>query len=214
MKIVGIYLAAGGSKRMGTDKRMLPVGVVPLGSIALKQALLSKLGHIFIVTRQGDQLDWLPESFFELPEQQRWTQVECARADKGKGFSLSSGIKKASESGAAAAMVILSDQPFVTFTIIDTLIDSFNDAPSPFVGASGPWGNPMPPILFSRECFSLFKKLDGDRGLRDLIRAEMKEIGRTIDFQDPLLFCDIDTVEEYEALLNDLNHYWPTRTEI
>ncbi|WP_059172110.1 NTP transferase domain-containing protein [Bacillus sp. FJAT-27445] len=204
MKIAGIYLAAGSSRRMGTDKRMLPFGDMPLGSIALKQALLSKLDYTFVVTRQGDQLDWLPAPFFESREQQRWTQVECDDADKGQGFSLSFGVKTASLSRADAVMVLLADQPFVTFKNIDMLIDSFIDAPACFVGASGPGGKPMPPILFSSGGFSLFENLDDDRGLRELIRGELKALGRAIDFKDSRLFCDIDTIEEYQAILTKL----------
>ncbi|RDU37719.1 xanthine dehydrogenase [Neobacillus piezotolerans] len=203
MKIDGVYLAAGCSRRMGTDKRMLPLGGLPLGSIALKQALLSRLDFVFVVTRQGDRLDWLPDWFVGTREHKRYVQVECD-ARKGQGSSLSSGIKKAAESGADAVMVLLADQPFVTFKIIDTLIDSFMAAPSPFVGALGPGGNPMPPILFSSECFSLFENLEGDRGIRDLIRGELKAFGRAIEFKCPRLFIDLDTMEEYKAIVRQL----------
>ncbi|WP_409272105.1 nucleotidyltransferase family protein [Neobacillus sp. SCS-31] len=204
MKIAGIYLAAGSSRRMGTDKRMLPFGGKPLGSIALKQALLSRLDHMFVVTRQGDRLDWLPDPFFKTWGPQMWTHLECPDADKGQGFSLSSGVKKAAEYGADAVLVLLADQPFVTFKIIDTLINSFIKIPTRFIGALGPRGNPMPPILFSSECFSLFEKLEGDRGLRELLRGELKAFGRAIDFRNPQLFCDIDTMDDYIALLEKL----------
>lgn len=59
MKTAAIYLAAGTSRRMGTDKRSLFLNGVSLGSIALKNTLLSKLDHIFIITRKGDSLHWL-----------------------------------------------------------------------------------------------------------------------------------------------------------
>ncbi|WP_267897395.1 NTP transferase domain-containing protein [Peribacillus glennii] len=67
MRIIGIYLAAGESKRMGLDKRSLPLNQIPLGSVALKQALYSKLHHIVVVMRNEDSSDWLLPSFFLLP---------------------------------------------------------------------------------------------------------------------------------------------------
>lgn len=53
MKTAAIYLAAGTSRRMGTDKRSLVLNGVSLGSMALKNALLSKLDHIFVITGKG-----------------------------------------------------------------------------------------------------------------------------------------------------------------
>ena len=64
MKTAAIYLAAGTSRRMGTDKRSLFLNGVSLGSIALKNALLSELDHIFVITRKGDSLHWLSDFFF------------------------------------------------------------------------------------------------------------------------------------------------------
>ncbi|WP_376768611.1 NTP transferase domain-containing protein [Paenibacillus foliorum] len=42
--IFGIYLAAGQSSRMGSDKLRLPVGPMNLGNYALAAALNSRLG--------------------------------------------------------------------------------------------------------------------------------------------------------------------------
>ncbi|RHW38956.1 xanthine dehydrogenase [Neobacillus notoginsengisoli] len=201
MKIFGIYLAAGKSRRMGADKRKLPLGGVPLGSIALNQALISKLDHIFIVTALGDKLDWLQASFFLYPAKERWSLLECPDAEQGLGSSLKYGVKHAAVSGADAAMVLLADQPFVRSEVINKLIDCYQSAPSLFIGAEGDEGFAKPPILFSSECFRYVEKLGEDQGLRAFVRKEFRTRGKTIDFRVPLLFCDIDTKEDYHSLM-------------
>ncbi|WP_248925146.1 nucleotidyltransferase family protein [Paenibacillus hamazuiensis] len=63
MNVIGIYLAAGQSSRMGTAKLSLelPDGR-RLGTLALAEALLSRLAGIVAVTRPGQRLDWWPGS--------------------------------------------------------------------------------------------------------------------------------------------------------
>ena len=51
MKIAGIYLAAGNSSRMGSNKLALPVGTMTVGSLALETALKSSLDKVYIITK-------------------------------------------------------------------------------------------------------------------------------------------------------------------
>lgn len=79
MKTAAIYLAAGTSRRMGTDKRSLFLNGVSLGSMALKNALLSELDHIFVITGKRDPLHWLRIfSFYPL------CQISGARQNVSK----------------------------------------------------------------------------------------------------------------------------------
>ena len=201
MMLTGIYLAAGNSRRMGADKRKLPVDGKPLASIGLEHALRSRLAHIFVVTGKEDQLDWLQASFFSYPESRKWSQVECPDAASGMAFSLKTGVKKAAEAGAEAVMVLLADMPFVQSEDIDRLIECYQAGQYLFVGAMGADGIARPPILFSWEVFSSFEKLDGDEGLRSLLRGDFAKKGRTLEFQHPLLCYDVDTKEDYHVLL-------------
>ncbi|WP_159888129.1 NTP transferase domain-containing protein [Paenibacillus puerhi] len=203
MKTVAIYLAAGSSRRMGMDKRSLCLNGVSLGSIALKNALLSKLDHILVITRKGDSLHWLSAFFFLDPMSNKWSQVECEQASKGQGHSIQCGLKRAIEYEADAVIILLADQPFVTTNIINTLIDSYQrELHYSFIAAKNRH-LPMPPILFSNQCFPVLLQLKGDQGARYVIRESIINKGKMIDFQDPLLFYDVDTVEDYTLLLNN-----------
>ena len=53
MKVIGIYLAAGDSRRMGTNKLLLDIGGIPLGSLALQAALESKVHQVLARTRRN-----------------------------------------------------------------------------------------------------------------------------------------------------------------
>ncbi|MBP0726686.1 NTP transferase domain-containing protein [Bacillus sp. RG28] len=202
MRSIGIYLAAGESKRMGNDKRFLLLNEQPLGSIVFKNALLSKIDHLVVVTRISDSLEWLPSFVFSAPYSCKWSQIECAEASKGQGHSLKSGVKKAIEIGADAVIILLADQPFVTTEVINTLLNSYQNEPNYFFFAAANDILPMPPILFSKICFPYLLQLNGDQGLRTVIREKLFNSGKMIAFQDEMLFFDIDTVEDYEILQN------------
>ena len=202
MRTIGIYLAAGESKRMGKDKRYLQLNEQPLGSIVFKNALLSKIDHLVVVTRVIDSLDWLPSFAFSGPYSSKWSQIECREANRGQGHSLKTGLKKAIDIGADSVIILLADQPFVTAEVINTLLSSFQKEPYYFFIAAANDHLPMPPILFTKICFPFLLQLNGDQGLRKVIRENLFNRGKMISFQDPMLFFDIDTVEDYELLQN------------
>jgi molybdenum cofactor cytidylyltransferase len=196
MNIIGIYLAAGESRRMGRDKRYLPYHQLPLGSVALNEALPSYLNHIFVVTGKEDSLDWLKCKSF--PD--KWSRVDCHLASKGQGYSLQCGLKKAIEAKADAVMILLADQPFVTAQVINNLIESYKIEPGRLYIAAGVKRFPKPPILFSSRCFPYLLNVKGDQGARNILRGELFTKGKIMEFNEPLLFFDVDTEEDYLIL--------------
>ena len=65
MKVIGIYLAAGDSRRMGTNKLLLDIGGIPLGSLALQAALESKVHQVLVITKRDDRLTWIVPHLFK-----------------------------------------------------------------------------------------------------------------------------------------------------
>lgn len=198
-QIIGMYLAAGNSRRMGSNKLLLPLRHLPLGSHALASALSSNLDHIYVITKEQDQLAWLHPSLFI--KQQKWTHFICQESNNGQSESIKFGIKKAIEHGACAVMVMLADQPFITVKMINQLIHVFRNNHDYNYVASSFQGIIRPPILFSAPFFSQIQKLQGDEGARRLLRHTSTNQEKIIPFHDEKMFLDVDTMEDYKSVL-------------
>ncbi|WHX47220.1 nucleotidyltransferase family protein [Paenibacillus woosongensis] len=201
--IVGIYLAAGQSTRMGSDKLQLPVGSMRLGNFALAAALSSKLDYV-VVIRNDAAGDWMDDAFYRDPIKQKWSVIYCPEACLGQSYSLRCGVKAALAMEAAAAMILLADQPLITDKMINELLTYFQtqqqaNSSIGFTAASYE-GLPRPPVIFAQQMFPELLKVQGDRGAGHLIRKE--GTGICLDFPIPDLFMDVDDAEDYRALLD------------
>ncbi|MGG4552102.1 nucleotidyltransferase family protein [Paenibacillus humicus] len=201
--IVGIYLAAGHSTRMGSDKLQLPLGPMKLGNYALAAALNSQLDYV-VVIRNNAAGDWMDDALYRDPVRRKWSSIYCPEARLGQAHSLRCGVKAALALEAAAAMILLADQPLITDAMINELIAYFKtqqraNSSVGFTAASYE-GLPRPPAIFARRMFPQLLELQGDRGARHLIRKE--GTGIFLDFPIPDLFMDVDDAEDYRALLD------------
>jgi molybdenum cofactor cytidylyltransferase len=190
MKVIGIYLAAGKSTRMGRNKLDLPFQNDLLGSAAFHSALDSKLDITFVITRKGDPLRFLAP----FSKRSGWSYFRCA--DEKLSSSLKLGVKKAAEWGADAVVVMLADQPFVTTECINRLVSEFQTHPTTLFVSASQKGVCKPPVLFSKACFPKLMALHGDEGARAFLRSN---VGESVEFDD-LIFQDVDTWKDYESI--------------
>ncbi|MHC0038346.1 NTP transferase domain-containing protein [Pseudoneobacillus sp. C159] len=199
--IVGIFLAAGKSTRMGKSKLLLPLGNEALGTHALHTALGSNLSHIVVVARDDDQSLNHWQSFLT----EKVTVVSCSDSVKGLSYSLNYGISVANSSLAPdGAMILLADQPFIPKKLINQLIDVFNKEEILYV-ASSYKDIICPPVLIGKPLFPLLKQLKRDEGVKKLLTDYPSIKGKVIQNESQELFIDIDTMEDYEAVLTKFN---------
>jgi len=200
-ELVGVYLAAGQSKRMGQDKLALPFGRQPLGAVSLAKALRSNLNRIIIVINNHVVPSWLSAFLLRSPEAWKCDVVVCPDASEGMSCTIREGIRKAQSWKARAAMMILADQPFITTQMLNEIIERFDSAQEagPEIRYAAPaFGDiSSPPILFAKEAFPELLKLKGDIGAKQILK---QLVGITLDYAEPTLFYDIDYVAQYEAL--------------
>jgi molybdenum cofactor cytidylyltransferase len=200
LNVVAVYLAAGSSKRMGSNKLLLPLGNECLGSKALQAAVCSKVNHTIVVTKKGDNLEWIEPILFSEAYQQKWSHISCSSALKGQSASLKCGLQKAKELSADAVIVLLADQPLISIVLINTFVSLFeNHSSVPFI-SSFYQGIAGAPVLFSKQMFPSLDKLQGDQGARKIIRQNGTENGIFYECTDASLFMDVDTKQAYERI--------------
>ncbi len=192
--IVGIYLAAGNSTRMGSNKLALPLGERTLGSTALQAALQSNLDKVILVTKELDQLQWVPISDLY---HDKLLHVRCKHAEEGQAESIKCGLKVARLHKASAIVFILADQPFIKTEQLNRMI-SLAQRDRPSYIACRYENIPQPPVLFHWRLFSRLAQLHGDEGARKIIREDPS--GLMIEYENEISFFDADTPSDYEKL--------------
>ncbi len=203
-KIVGLYLAAGSSLRMGRNKLSLPLGNTTVGSRTLQAACLAQLDEVLVLTKEHDPLDWIQTPAFGSVLYQKCRQIECPCASGGQSYTLRCGVEAAEKAEATAVVVMLADQPLVPTNMLNALIRTFRrremtDREIVCVAASYQ-GIARPPVLFSYQLFSTLKQLNGDEGARSLLRGGSLAPMVAIEYATQAFFQDVDTVTDYEAI--------------
>lgn len=191
--IVGIYLAAGRSTRMGTCKLSLPLAGYPLGATALKEIVQSKINSLIIVTKDI-QTSWLRSVESLLTSSVHWEHIICTQAHLGQSHSLKIGIQRAIQIGADSVVIFLADQPFITSYMIDHLIQQSKKGKDFVAAFDGE--HIKPPILFHHKAFPYLLSISGDQGARSLLKKGV--LKGTNVLVDPAKLIDIDTKEHYE----------------
>ncbi|WP_342505002.1 nucleotidyltransferase family protein [Sporosarcina sp. FSL K6-2383] len=200
MKIAGIYLAAGSSSRMRSNKLKLNVGTMTLGSLALETALKSSLDEIYIVIKETDDAVWLPT---DMKLNTKCTIVPCPNAHDGQSESLKCGIRRAQANHMDAVLVMLADQPFITVQMLEEMIACMKTNPTCRFVATTIEQNIIPPVLLSSSMYSELLSLRGDVGAKALLQGEFLQKGQVLTCLDKRLVFDVDTQEDYQTLLTN-----------
>lgn len=193
-EIAVIVLAAGTSSRLGRPKQLLPVSSLPLLSLTLDVARSWSHGpRVVVLGACADEIRSSVDTFgYDIAINPDFAA--------GQSTSLRAGLA-ALPSAVSGAIVLLGDQPLVSRGLLEALAKDFEPAADVAVRpryANGP-GNP---VLLSRTIFPELMTLTGDVGAREVLRNHRDRI-REIDWTHAPAPRDVDTDEDYEALLRD-----------
>jgi len=185
----GLVLGAGGSRRLGQPKQLLPYGERTL------------LGHTVQTARECG-FDQLIVPIGGASEEVR-DRVDLSGADvvvnDDYGEGCSSSIAAALETvdpRCQLLVLLLGDQPGVTAQSVRALLDGRGDAPLAVCRYDDERGHPF---AFDRRIFPQLADLHGDKGVWRLLDERAEEVVEVrIAGNVPL---DVDTPEDYQAVL-------------
>jgi molybdenum cofactor cytidylyltransferase len=185
-----VILAAGESARMRLPKQLLPYKGRSLIRHTIDQAVASKANEVLVVL--GANAPQIQESLRQanvtITVNSHWTE--------GMGSSIRAGIGALSES-TEGAIISLCDQPFLTTSVFDNLIDSLASS-GKSIAACEYDGTVGVPVLFSRKHFSQLMKLRGENGARVIVEQD-RDDAVLVSFPEGSV--DIDTPEDYRKFL-------------
>ena len=183
--ICGILLAAGTSKRFGSDKLLHPLaGQTPVAVAALAN-LRSVIPHVIAVVRPGVPV------LENLLSEAGATVILCVNADEGMGASLATAV---GASGDVAGWVIaLADMPYIRPETIGKIAASLTTGAA--IVAPTYRGERGHPVGVSARFRAQLEALRGDEGARSVLK-ENPGLVKLIEVDDPGVCRDIDTPDD------------------
>jgi len=185
-RIAALILAAGQSRRMGAEnKLLLEIDGKPMVRHVAERVLASAAQPVTIVLGHQPEavkaaLAGLDVGFVENPDY----------AD-GLSSSLKAGLAAVPES-ADGAIVCLGDMPGVSTDLVDRLIAGFNPVEGRAILAPTRGGRRGNPVLWARRFFDELMTLSGDTGAKHLI-GTYGEFLTEIEAPDDGVLIDLDT---------------------
>lgn len=201
MKIAGIYLAGGNSRRMGTSKLALPVGTMTLGSLGLETILQSSLKTVYVIVQESDDIRWIPDHLQKNP---KCMIIHCTDAQYGQSETLKCGIHQVLQNQIDAALIFLADQPFITVQLIENMMICLQQNTATQFVATTYDHVIYPPVLFKKELFHTLFKIKGDYGAKAILKGDILNHGTMLPCDDQRLIWDVDTKEDFVQFLK---HY-------
>jgi molybdenum cofactor cytidylyltransferase len=187
-RISAILLAAGESKRMGTNKLSLPWGKKTVLEHCLRVLLRSPVDEVWVV---------LNRQTLGLGQRLRGPRVKLVhnpRYRKGMSTSIRKGIQ-AMDQKSRAVLIALGDQPLLKASTVNALIRAYVEKKGAIIVPvfRGKRGHP---VLFDRRYEKELLKLKKDVGARSLIERHRKDVYEVHSKSEGVVI-DVDTWKEY-----------------
>jgi len=207
LSFCGVILAAGESTRMGSDKALLlwpPTSRDPTSPAFSRQTFLSaaiealNAYNDMVIVVVGKNEPHLAPVVYATGA----SLVRNPAPEQGQFSSLQVGLREVLNRGRDAAMLTLVDRPPVKTATLESLRSTFEAA------GDGIWavvpecgGKHGHPIVVGREMIEAFLKAPPNATARD-IQHQYREHIEYASVDDPFIASNVDTPQDYEALLS------------
>ncbi|MGH8382525.1 nucleotidyltransferase family protein [Pseudomonas sp.] len=192
--VTAVVLAAGLSRRMGREnKLLLPISGEPLIRFVVRAALQARCHRVLVVL--GHEAQSVRRALVDLPVDFVFNET----FEEGIGSSVRVGANAVSDQD--AVVFCLADMPSIRASVIDQLIDAFEENPG-FMGFQASYGGKCGnPVLWAPGCLPLLRESAGDEGARPLLRQYSKAV-MSVNVGVSSVIDDIDTPEDYSRVSN------------
>jgi molybdenum cofactor cytidylyltransferase len=187
--VTGLVLAAGGSKRLGAPKQLLPYGNSTLLAHVLDTARACEFDQLICVIGAvaGEIRERVDLTGAEI--------VENRQFGEGCSSSIAAALQ-AVDPSAEVLILLLADQPGVTTQTVNALVKGRGDSPLAACLYEDGRGHPL---AFSRSTFKDLEALHGDKGVWKLLDRHADQLV-DVPVAGPVP-RDVDTDDDYRALL-------------
>jgi len=191
-EIPRLLLAAGGSRRMGKPKALLPWGDRTLIEHQIRTLLQTDQPVVVVLGAQAERIQHIASMYpVRVRVHENWKA--------GMGSSISFGISRLTElfPAAAGALIAILDQPLLRYTHFEKMDQVFQPGAKRIIVSRSASGWQGVPVLFDSCYFKSLQSLTGEEGAKKIIRQNPKavtlvECGELLD--------DMDTPQAYERL--------------
>nr|WP_290665750.1 selenium cofactor biosynthesis protein YqeC [Ardenticatena sp.] len=190
VRVAGVLLAAGLSRRFGRTKQLLDWHGIPMVAHVARLAQQAGLAPIVVVV--GHDAEQVAAAVMPLGVHVVFNPDYA----EGQATSVAAGVR-ALPAPVGAACFLLADQPLLRPETIQALVQTHRRTGAAVVMPrhGGQRGNP---VLFDRDCFADLASLRGDTGGRVLFtRYASRTV--TVPVDDPGVVIDLDTPDAYAA---------------
>ncbi|MDA9190099.1 molybdopterin-binding/glycosyltransferase family 2 protein [Alphaproteobacteria bacterium] len=195
-QVTGVLLAAGSSRRMGDENKLLLklADGTPMVAWIAKTYLKSDINKLVVVT--GFQQKEVRQALLGLDVQ----FVDNNQYLTGQASSVSRGIESLSEQ-TDSVLIALADMPFITPELINRLIKSHQLLPKPDIRITLPIlnGRRANPVIWGRAFFDELQSISGDQGGRQILSAYISAING-VNWDNQEVIEDIDLPEDIKKL--------------
>ncbi|HEX6144428.1 MAG TPA: molybdopterin-binding/glycosyltransferase family 2 protein [Geminicoccaceae bacterium] len=192
-KVAGLVLAAGQSRRMGRDNKLLAdLEGKPMIAHVVDALLASRASPVILVT--GHEADRVRAALGE----RKVEVVHNPAYALGLSTSLRAGLAALPED-AEGVLIALADMPRLTAAALDRLIAAFNPLEGRGIVVPTVRGKRGNPVIFATRYAEAMAQVAGDVGARHLLGEHADDVVE-IEMDDDAALLDVDTRAALEAL--------------